>query len=486
MIRVLSSLYSKLSAGYLLMLILFCAASVYFTVQTAERFLEESAQRLNSTLAAGLATEIDPFLGDSLDEENIKHAMHVLMVFNPWVEIYLLDSTGGIITYMAEPGEVHRPEIPVAPIEEFLSDDPEYPIRGIDPKSQTDEKIFSATRVQMGDRSGYLYVILHGKAYASAASMIMDSYILRGTAYNLGLLFVFTALAGVLLFGVLTRRFRTITRSVEAFASGDLDQRVDARSNDEIGRLGRSFNQMADTIQQNMVELKRRDDLRREFVANITHDLKSPLTSIKGYVETAMMKNDSLTADERLEYLQIIQEDTTILNNLVSQLLELAELEAPEIAVAREAFPAGDLVQDVIMKFQPAAKDLGVSLRTAVDTDLPMVCADIGMIERVLSNLVDNALRYTPEGGTIEVEGHRRNGSVQLEVRDTGYGIASEDLDRVTERFYKIRHQDARRPGGTGLGLSIVKRVLELHNSTLDISSEVGSGTKISFMLDAE
>ncbi len=486
--KFLSSLYTKLSAGYLLLLVLFCAASIYVTMHTAERFVEESAQRLNKDLAAGLASQIEPYIGDSLDVESIRHTMHVLMVFNPWVEIYLLDEHGSILTYMADPGAVRRTSIPLEPIERFLAGHESFPIRDADPKSSSDDKIFSATRVPLPStsgvaRTGYLYVVLHGKGYASAAAMVRDNYIVSGALDNIVLLFAFTALAGLLLFALLTRRFRDLTRTVTAFAGGELDQRVEIRSGDEIGRLGTAFNEMADRLQQNLEDLRQRDDLRREFVANITHDLRSPLTSMRGYVETAMMKNETLTPQERMEYLQIILEDTTLLDALVRQLLELAELEAPEIRVAREPFPPCELVQDVVMKFRPKAEELGVALRSTLANDLPSVSADIGMIERVISNLIDNALRYTPRGGSVEVDGARVDGHVQLRVHDTGYGIAADDLPHITERFYKVRGRKARTSGGTGLGLAIVKRVLELHDSALEVQSAEGAGTTMEFSL---
>ena len=485
MTPLLRSLYGRLTIAYLGLLLVFCAASIYVTIQTAGRFLEESAQELNRPLAQSLAAVIEPFLNGEPDLEEVEHSMGNLMGFNPWVEIYLLDHAGSIVTYKADPGAIVRRTVPLEPVQAFLDQTRDLPIRGADPKSATNSKIFSAALVRMDSADGYLYVVLHGKEYDTAAAMVLDHYVLRGATANVLLLFLFAGLAGVVLFAVLTRRFRSITRSVEEIARGNLGARIEVESDDEVGSLARSINKMADELQSNLEALQRRDDLRREFIANITHDLKSPLTSIQGYVETSILKNGSLSDDERLDYLTVIHEETVGLNGLVNQLLELARLDAAEVRPVREPFVASELVQDVMVKFEPIARNLGIKLETSLDHDAPMARGDLRMIERVLTNLIDNALRYTPEGGTVTVDTALQHGAIRLAVADTGPGIPRDEIGRVTERFYKGRNGPGRTSGGTGLGLSIVARILEIHDSELSVESEPGEGTRMSFHLEA-
>jgi signal transduction histidine kinase len=202
------------------------------------------------------------------------------------------------------------------------------------------DKTFSAAPLPMaGGRTGYVYIILRGMRFDSAADMIRNSYILRTAAANLAVTFGFTGLAGLLLFAFLTRRFRAVTQTVDAFAEGRLSERIALDSDDELGRLAQTINRMAASLQAHMQELHHRDAMRREFVANISHDLQSPVTSIQGYVETAMLKNAVLTEAERLQYLQIVREETERLRRLVEALLELARLDVAQPRPALERAP---------------------------------------------------------------------------------------------------------------------------------------------------
>lgn len=482
--RLFGSLYVRIAAAYLVLLLLFSALSVFATLRSAGRFAQESDQALNRGLAELLGARIAPFLGDSLDHGALKAAFTEFMRVNPRVDIYLLDEDGRILASSVDPAELEQQHVGMAPVQVFLQEGTAFPIRGDDPRSSGQDKIFSAAPVVLGaGRQGYVYVVLLSKLYDSVASLVRDGYVLRTAAVNLLLVFLFTGLAGLLVFAFLTRRFRAITRTVQAFEQGRFDRRIRGASSDELGQLARAVNGMADTIVEHMAALRERDRLRREFIANISHDLRSPLTSIQGYVETAIMKNEALESEERLQYLQIILEDTTRLGELIGQLLELSKLEAAQVRPKPEPFAACELVQDVLIEHRPQAQKLGLTLRTSLSRGLPMVEADIGMIERVLSNLIDNALRHTPRGGIITVGGVCRGGRVRIDVYDTGCGIPPEEIPHLSERFYKGQRGGARRSGGTGLGLAIVQKILELHGSELRIESTVGEGTKVSFFL---
>jgi signal transduction histidine kinase len=478
------SLYGRISTAYLFLLVAFCLVSVVVTINTSGRYMQESDQRLNRTLAEYLARQVSPFLVDGLDLEAVEKAMHDLMAQNPRIEIYLLDETGDIITFAADDENLKHDQVRTAPIQAFLDEQPDLPILGTDPRSDDKEKIFSAFPVQLEGEPGYVYIILRGKQYDSMVSMVKDNYILRAAAVFLFLVFVFAALAGLLLFALLTGRVKRIVRVVRDFKEGRLERRLDVRGQDQLAQIEQAFNEMASTIQASVIALTSREDLRREFIANVSHDLKSPITSIRGYLETTMMKNETLSAEERMEYLQIVFEETERLDNLISQLLELSKLDAKGAHPDPEPFLVCELVQDVLTHFRPMAERLDVTLQSPLTRDLPMVNADIGMIERVLFNLIDNALRHTPASGQVEVNGTSLDKRVRLFVKDTGYGISPDDLAHVAERFYKGKHRHARAPGNTGLGLAISKRILELHGSALVIESTVNVGTTISFELE--
>ncbi|MCH8871984.1 HAMP domain-containing protein [candidate division KSB1 bacterium] len=483
--KFINSLYGRISAVFLILLLIVGVVQILITINSSLKFVWESEQHLNRNLAQDLANEFKPFLKDSLGAEGIEHTIHHLMVMNPRVEIYLLDEVGQILAFFADPKKkVKRDSVCLQPIRHFLNKESKMPILGDDPRHIGRKKPFSASTLKIGsDIDGFLYVILGGEKYDSTIALIKESYIIRTTAINLGLVFISTGIIGLILFAFLTKRFRKMTTVVKKFEEGKFEERIDIKSNDEIGQLASAFNQMADTIVANMDELKRTDQLRRELIANVSHDLRSPLASMQGYLETILMKDSTLSTNDRKKYLQIIYDNTTMLSKLVSELFELSKLDAKQVQPKPEAFSMAELTQDVVMKFKPEAESLKVDLQASLPKDLLMVEADIGMIERALSNFIDNALQYTPEKGTVKVDLSKQNKRVRVVVSDTGVGIPEEQIPLVFERFFRVEKSRSRSSGGTGLGLAIAKRILELHESTISVESVEQEGTTFSFDL---
>jgi len=484
--NLLRTLYGKISVVFLLLLLTLGLVQTWVSVQSSMRFVDESDQKLNLNLARDLAKEFTPFLKDSIAYGDIMHTMHYMMVMNPRVEIYMLDGNGKILAFFAEPGKaVKKDYVELRPIQKFLHSAHDMPIEGDDPRHTGKKKPFSAATIDIGESiHGYLYVILGGEQYDSAAEMIKESYIIRTTAISLTVILALTGVVGLMLFALLTKRFRAMTEAVKRFERGNFSQRVAGKSQDEIGQLAKAFNRMADTIVANMEELKRTDDLRRELVANVSHDLRSPLASMQGYLETILIKDETLPPAERRKYLQVIFDNTKMLGTLVSELFELSKLDAKQVQPKFEPFSIAELTQDVVMKFKPQAEKLQVDLQASLPKALPMVDADIGMIERALSNLIDNALRFTPAGGAVKVELQNHDGKVRVAISDTGCGIPAEEIPLVFERFYRVEKSRVRSSGGgAGLGLAIAKRILDLHESEISARSALNTGTTFAFDL---
>jgi len=485
MTRFFKSFYGKISAVFLVLLLLLATIQIFISMTSLLSFMNESEQELNRNLAQDLVNQFSPFLKDSLDTDGIEHAIHELMVMNPRVEIYVLNDAGKILAFFAAPKKkVKLDHVALPPIRKFLTNFDNLPILGDDPRHLDREKPFSAAPLKIGpDADGYLYVVLGSEEYDTVAKMIQGSYIIRTTVVSLGVTFVFTCFIGLILFALLTNRLHGMTEIVKRFERGEFKDRIRTRSNDEIGQLAGAFNRMADTIVANMSELKKTDRLRRELIANVSHDLRSPLASIQGYLETVLMKDAALNEEERKKYLQIIYDNSVMLSKLVSELFELSKLDAKQIQPKPETFSMAELAQDVVMKFKPEAEALRVNLVASLHEDLLLVTADIALIERALSNFIDNALQYTPENGTVRVEVKRESNKVRVTVSDTGFGISPDQLPLVFDRFYRGEKSRARTLGGTGLGLAIAKRVLDLHNSAISISSAINKGTTLSFDL---
>jgi signal transduction histidine kinase len=466
------------------LLIILGAAQIYLMLNYSSVFVAESDQKLNKNLARDLAGKFKPFLEDSLDYESIAHSFHEMMVMNPRVEFYLIDSVGNLLAYFAEPEKIKRMRVDINPINEFLNreSDQQMPLYGDDPRSTDRQKPISVTDIRIGkEQNGYLYVILGGEGYDSALAMVKNSYIIRTAAAALTVNFVLTGIVGLLLFFLLTRRLRAVTLAVQDFEKGKYTTNISSKSNDEIGQLALAFNKMAATINANIEEIKNNDRLRRDLIANISHDLRSPLASVQGYLETIMMKEDKLTAHERRDYLETVYKNIQRLNRLVYDLLELSKLDAKQIKPEPEPFSIAELTQDVVLKFKPQADKQHITIQSDFPPEPPVVNGDIGMIERALSNLLDNALNYTPEDGIITVSLQDKKKNVCVKVTDSGRGIAETDLPHIFDRFY--RADKSRSSGGTGLGLAITKKIIEAHNANISVRSAINKGTTFEFEL---
>ncbi len=218
------------------------------------------------------------------------------------------------------------------------------------------------------------------------------------------------------------------------------------------------------------------EELRKEFVANVSHELRTPLTAIRGYVET--LEDGAIRdAAKGPAFLATIAKNTRQLTNLVDDLLEISRLEGRTALPRRVRVDVGRSVQNVVDLLAPAARKKEQTLAADLPADLPAAEGDPDYLERAVANLVDNAVKYTPEGGTIRVAAARRDDGIVIEVRDTGLGIPPEDLPRIFERFYRVDKSRSREMGGTGLGLAIVKHIVQAHGGTVEAESAPGQGS---------
>ena len=223
--------------------------------------------------------------------------------------------------------------------------------------------------------------------------------------------------------------------------------------------------------------------LRRELIANVSHDLRSPLASLQGYLEMLRLKDETMEPEQRRAYLEIASRQSQHLGTLVAELFELAKLDFKGYQINPEPVHLGELAQDVLQKFQLAADKKGVGLHADIHPEVGFVRADMGLIERALENLLENALKHTHVGGTVRLAVAPHDGKVVLRLSDTGCGIPEPALAHIFERFYRADAALAMDSGGAGLGLAIVKRILELHHTAINVESELTAGTTFSFAL---
>jgi signal transduction histidine kinase len=283
---------------------------------------------------------------------------------------------------------------------------------------------------------------------------------------------VLALVLGSLLFRQIISPLRALSQSARAIAEGDLGQRVKINSDDEIGQVARSFNRMAESLAEADVQ-------RRNMMADIAHELRTPLTVVQGNLEALIDGVYDLTP----ENVAGVHKQTVVLNRLVADLRDLALAEAGQLKLERKALPLRDVIAQVSEGLEIQAHEKEVTLKVEVAANLPQVQADEQRITQVLFNLISNALRHTPAGGTITVNAELREDRVQVSVRDTGTGISPEDLPHVFERFYRADRSRARSTGGSGLGLTIAKQIVEAHGGQIWAQSWLGAGSTFAFGL---
>ena len=484
------SLYSKLALVLLGLFIVIGLSFIAISIMSMDKYQQEVNQKLNREIAELIVAEKLILQDDRVNKQALDEIFHMLMVINPSIEIYLLDPSGNILAFSAEPGKVKRKRVDLAPIKEWIHGGSHLPLVGDDPRDSERKKVFAAAPIpEEGPLKGYLYVILGGEIYDSIAQKIKGSYILRSSILVIFISVFIAFIAGLLIFAFLTRRLKRLTAVMDRYESSIPPEKLDLPSvhlkdpSDEIDRLVVTFKKMAGRINYQVEKLEASDTLRRELVANISHDLRTPLATLQGYIETLLIKNDSLSDEERQNYLQISIRHCERLNSLIADLFELAKLDAQDIAVHREPFSVRELVQDVVQKFTLTAREKQITITTNISKEIPFVYADIGLIERVLENLVENALRFTPEKGSVSIVMNGDFERIAIRVSDTGHGISEDDLPRIFDRFYQLDKSRKDKSGHSGLGLAITKKIIELHETKIGVESKVGSGTTFTFTL---
>ena len=410
-----------------------------------------------------------------------------LTAVNPNIEVYLLDAEGWVVR--ASPGNVAlaRDRVDLGPVRD-LSNGAPLPILGDNPRHIEGREIFSAAPIR-GPYGvvGYVYIVLLNDMYREMVDSTWKAYVLRNMVWIAAIAVLAALAVGLAAFAAVTRRLHRVTREIEAFASAPADDgiapiRVLTKQGDEIDRLGAAFESMRERLQAHMAELGRQDELRRELVANVSHDLRTPLTSMQGYLETLARMGDALSREEQKQYLDVAVRQSHKISRLAHQLFELARLECEETLPQPELFSISELIQDIAQKYALTAQTGQLRLHTHVDTESLFVRGDIGMIERVISNLLDNAIRHTPQHGEIRLEARTSTQEgIEICVIDTGQGIAAEHLPGLLERGSPLRLMAIQRGGG--LGLLIANRILSLHGSRIRAVSQIGQGTRISFVL---
>ena len=275
-------------------------------------------------------------------------------------------------------------------------------------------------------------------------------------------------LLGVFLSRTLTRPIRELTQATQAVSEGDLSQQVPVRSNDELGELAMAFNRMS-------AELSRSVNSRKQMTADIAHELRTPLSLILGHAE-AVHDGILLPTQENFE---IIREEATRLEHLINDLRILSLADAGELTISLQTIEPQRLLQEVASLYQYQTQKKNISLELDITLPLSTIEADPGRMTQVLTNILDNAIRHTPEGGRIVLAARQQSDQIELSILDSGPGLQTDDINRIFDRFYRTDPSRQREDGGSGLGLAIARSIVQAHGGQLSAKSEAGQGLRI-------
>lgn len=483
----MNSLFAKLSAA-LVLIVVGMGAMLFLVDRTfTGAYYEELSQKLNASIAMYVTEQNQLIENGKADLDSLRELANHAMVINPTAEIYLLDTNGDILGHNQPIGAVTMASVDLEPIQSLIGGTARFPLRGSDPRSEASEKVFSAAEVRSDSGlEGYLYVVLGGQRYETLAADISNSYVLRTSAMVALAIVIFTALLGFIVFRLLTKRLRRLSSEMERVTSLRFSaepELVRPESGDEIDTLARNFVDMSAQIRRQIEQLKENDHLRRELVSNISHDLRTPLSAMQGSLETLIVKGDTMSDADRARYLDMARKHTLRLGTLIGDLFELAKLDSASVTPSLEAFSLPELAQDIAQEFQVEAERRDIALNIEADPATAFTVGDIGLIQRVLENLVRNAVQFSPDNSEITISIAERDQAVSVAVADRGPGIAEKDLPRIFDRFYRALDGEEARSDSSGLGLAIVKRILDLHGSRITVQSRLNTGTRFQFEL---
>ncbi|WP_042150403.1 MULTISPECIES: cell wall metabolism sensor histidine kinase WalK [unclassified Pseudoalteromonas] len=493
------SLYQKLAFSIFIIFSLICTLVLSWSQQLDQVSQHQAEQKLHLELAEHLVSD-NPLLKQGIyDYKALENLFHTLMLLGPAFEFYFVDPSGEILTYSAKPGKVKRKRINLSPVLQLIENAENMPIYGDDPRNFDKLKIFSAapvysasTNINQNDNGklqGYLYVIIGGEVYDTVFSRIKsnDTLLISASWLLAALVFLFIIL--LLLLRYFTKPIKQLAKEITLIQESNFDLQKVALSqwpkhqSNEVHMLGDSFNTIVRLIHQQINLLEQNDNQRRELLTHLSHDLRTPLASLQGYLEILTLKKADLNETQQQEYLAITLNNCKQLKHLIDQIFELAHLESGRVSVNNELFNLGELVYDIVAKFALKAQKLKVKLIIK-----PKVCnfntfCDIAKLERVLSNLIENALRHTPGNGSVTINVFAKDNKLTIQVSDTGSGIKAEEINYIFDARYRASNAVGNKKQHGGLGLAISKRLLHILNSDIKVQSEFGQGTQFEFSI---
>lgn len=457
--------------GFLFIVLTYFATTLYH---------DASTQLLNKDVAAHIAKFTSPFTSQGINKQKADSVFQDAMVLSPSSEVYFLDTTGKVIYFHASDKEIKNWYIPLAPIRNYIDAKGEKYIKSLDPKDPDNKKIFSAVKVTDKTRDhGYIYVILASKKSATIMGLLFDTHVLNLVIKAFIIIICLSLILSLLYVRRISRNYNKMLLVLQDFELGNYQARFDENKRNEFQPITKSFNTMADLLSKTIQKISRSENERKNLIAAISHDLRTPLSIARGYAETMILTPEK-SKDTSQQYGQLILNKIGQIEDMVNQLFELSKIEALEFKPSKEPFILSEITQELADSFQLAAKEKGIILECIPCTEHIWVNADISMMERVIQNLTSNALKNTDPNGSIRISVKSSHNDVIFSIENDGVPMIEELLEWINSG--NKSNGTMKSPAQPGLGLVIVQKILRLHNSYL-IAEFANKRNRFSFHL---
>jgi signal transduction histidine kinase len=444
-------------------------------------FHQASTQLLNKEVAAHIAEFTSPFEKNGINKAKADSVFENAMVLSPGAEIYFLDTAGKVMAFYASKSEIKLWTIPLKNIKKLIASKGEIYIKSPDPKDIANPKIFSAAEVKgKSGNLGFIYVIL--RSNKNVTEMLYFSYITKLLIMAFCVIIVLSIIFSFIYLNRMQRGFNRVIGVLEKFQNGDLAARFQIKEDDEWAPVTLAFNIMADMLSDNINRLTRSVKERKDFIINISHDLKTPLAVARGYTESLSIKNANheLSKYEQEEYVQIILDKIQQVDIMVNQLFELSRMDSVDFAPAREPFVLSEIVQETVNNFQLNASQKGVFLKCTQCQYHVWINADISLMERAVQNLINDAIDNTHQHETIQVSMEVVNNELIFKLRYIG-NLLQQDLLQWLNNSREESTLQANFITTSGIRFLIVKKILQLHGSSLKAFTDNNTGNIFTF-----
>jgi signal transduction histidine kinase len=459
----------------------FCAAFAYVSVQASDTYFQDVTQELSAPMAMYVARDRSPFHDTAVDAGQFRELAATAMILNPAIELYALDAEGRIVAAAADIHSLARSHVDLAPVRQFISQSGKRPILGDDPREGNARRIFTAAAAGPADQpTGYIYAILDSGARQRLSERAWPAYLQEIAGAGLGLVLLAGLIVATLLYARVTRPLRVLAREITQFEAEVLYAGREQRPppGDEIRRLQQGFVELRARVATQMQALQAADVSRREWIAHLSHDLRTPLAKLHAHLESALRREAVAAASERRESLARALLHCSEVRKLLGDLFESARLDVPSLELNRESFSLGELAQDTAIGLRDVAISRGVRVECDIANQDVEVVADVGLVQRLIDNLLTNAIKATRRDSAVSVEMRRVGTGVEIQVSDRGPGPTTEML----QVFNEGREPSA---GSAGLGLRIVAQILRLHGMRAVAQERAGGGTTICLSIPA-